>query len=191
MVNAERTRDTDTQGDDGASEQERHVDQMVLVLNANYEPLNVCTTRRAIGLMMSGKAELLLDGRGVIRTASLSFPRPSIVRMAYMVHRPRPRVKLTKREIFRRDDFTCQYCGQHSAVLTIDHIIPRHRGGTHSWENLVTACPACNRRKGGRTPQEAGMTLRRLPFEPSPSAEYLFGRVLESHAEWVEYLAGW
>jgi hypothetical protein len=75
------------------------VNQPVLVLNANYEPLNVCTTRRAVGLMMAGKAEMLLNGRGVIRTASSSFPRPSIVRLSYMVHRPRPRVKLTKREI--------------------------------------------------------------------------------------------
>ncbi len=163
----------------------------VLVLNANYEPLNVCTTRRAVGLMMTGKAVMLRDGRGDIHTASSAFPRPSIVRLSYMVHRPRPRVKLTKREIFRRDDYTCQYCGKQTTNLTIDHVIPRHRGGKHTWHNLVTACPACNRRKGGRTPLEAGMTLRRQPQEPHPSAEYLFGHMLSTHTDWAEFLIGW
>jgi 5-methylcytosine-specific restriction endonuclease McrA len=163
----------------------------VLVLNANYEPLNVCSTRRAIGLMMTGKAEMLLNGRGVIKTSSMSIPRPSIVRLSYMVHRPHPRVKLTKREIFRRDKYTCQYCGQRPAVLTIDHVLPRHRGGRHSWDNLVTACPTCNRRKGGRTPLEANMHLRNQPHEPGATAEYLFGRMLESRSEWGDYLNGW
>lgn len=167
------------------------MNEPVLVLNANYEPLNICTTKRAVGLMMTGKAELLVNGRGAIKTASLSFPRPSIVRLSYMVHRPRPRVKLTKREIFRRDRYACQYCGERAAILTIDHIVPRHRGGAHSWENLVTACPICNRRKGGRTPHEANMPLRSDPGEPSASAEYLFGRVLDTRAEWAEYIDGW
>lgn len=167
------------------------MNEPVLVLNANYEPLHICTTKRAVGLMMTGKAELLLDGRGAIRTASSSYPRPAIVRLSYMVHRPYPRVKLSKREIFRRDRFICQYCGEHSATLTIDHVIPRHRGGRHTWENLVTACPTCNRRKGGHTPQEAGMHLRTKPDEPRASAEYLFGRLLENHDEWAAYLQGW
>ena len=167
------------------------MDEPVLVLNANYEPLNVCSTKRAVGMMMTGKAELLLDGRGVIKTASSAYPRPSIVRLSYMVHRPRPRVKLTKKEIFRRDRYVCQYCGERPTVLTVDHIVPRHRGGAHTWENLVTACPACNRRKGGRTPHEAGMPLRNEPHEPSPSAEYMFGRILEFRREWAQYLNGW
>jgi 5-methylcytosine-specific restriction endonuclease McrA len=167
------------------------VNEPVLVLNANYEPLNVCTTKRAVGLMMTGKAELLLNGRGVIRTASSSFPRPSIVRLSYMVHRPRPKVKLTKREIFRRDNYTCQYCGKKTTKLTIDHVMPRHRGGEHSWSNLVAACPACNRRKGGRTPQEANMVLRTPPIEPNASAEYLFGYLLDSYSEWETYIQGW
>ena len=172
-------------------QQEDPVNEPVLVLNANYEPLHVCTTKRAVGLMMTGKAELLLDGRGIIRTASSSYPRPSIVRLSYMVHRPYPRVKLSKREIFRRDKFVCQYCGERSPVLTIDHVLPRHRGGRHTWENLVAACPTCNRRKGGRTPQEAAMHLRTQPSEPKASAEYLFGRLLENHDEWTAYLRGW
>jgi 5-methylcytosine-specific restriction endonuclease McrA len=167
------------------------VNEPVLVLNANYEPLNICTTKRAVGLMMTGKAELLLNGRGAIRTASSSFPRPSIVRLSYMVHRPRPRVKLTKREIFRRDSYTCQYCGKKTTKLTIDHVMPRHRGGEHTWTNLVAACPACNRRKGGRTPREANMALRTPPGEPSASAEYLFGYLLDSYSEWTDYIQGW
>ena len=108
------------------------MDDPVLVLNANYEPLNVCSTRRAIGLMMMGKATMLENGRGTIQSATRAFPRPSVVRLSYMVHRPRPRVKLNKREIFRRDNYTCQYCGKKTTNLTIDHVIPRHRGGEHS-----------------------------------------------------------
>jgi 5-methylcytosine-specific restriction endonuclease McrA len=167
------------------------VDEPVLLLNANFEPLNVCTMRRAVGLMMTGKAELLLNGRGVIRTTSSSLLRPSILRLAYMVHRPRQRVKLTKREIFRRDNHTCQYCGHKSSNPTIDHVMPRHRGGQHTWSNLVTACPACNRKKGGRTPQEAGMRLIRAPQEPHPSALYLFGHYLKDNEEWQIYIEGW
>jgi 5-methylcytosine-specific restriction endonuclease McrA len=108
-----------------------------------------------------------------------------------MVHRPRPKVKLTKREIFRRDNYTCQYCGKKTTKLTIDHVMPRHRGGEHSWANLVAACPACNRRKGGRTPQEANMSLRTPPTEPNASAEYLFGYLLDSYSEWESYIQGW
>jgi 5-methylcytosine-specific restriction endonuclease McrA len=167
------------------------VDDPVLVLNANYEPLNICTTKRAIGLMMTGKAMMLADGRGAIHTVSRSFARPSVVRLLYMVHRPRPRVKLTKREIFRRDNYTCQYCGRRMSHLTIDHIMPRHRGGRHSWQNLVSACPACNRRKGGRTPAEAGMALLSQPGEPNASAEYLFGHMVERYDEWQDFIQGW
>lgn len=167
------------------------LNEPVLVLNANYEPLSICTTRRAVGLMMLGKAEMIANGRGYIGTPSSSFPRPSIVRLSYMVHRPHPRVKLTKREIFRRDGYRCQYCGRSSGSLTIDHVIPRHRGGGHSWENLVTACSPCNRRKGGRTPREASMSLLNEPREPTASAEYLFGRMLEAHREWEQYIRGW
>ncbi|NDJ52820.1 MAG: HNH endonuclease [Chloroflexi bacterium] len=162
----------------------------VLVLNANYEPLNVCSMKRAVGLMMTGKAEMLVDGPGGIQTPSMTYPRPSIVRLAYMVNRPRPRVKLTKREIFRRDGYRCQYCGsKHN--LTIDHVFPRHRGGQHTWDNVVTACASCNRRKGGRTPEEANMALAKPVREPSPSAEYLFGKLIDERSEWATYIRGW
>jgi 5-methylcytosine-specific restriction endonuclease McrA len=97
----------------------------VLVLNASFEPLNVCTTRRAINLILSGKADLVMNGRGWIKTVSQSYPRPSIIRLEKMIKRPRPRIRLTKREILRRDEFTCQYCGYHTPYLTIDHIVLR------------------------------------------------------------------
>lgn len=163
----------------------------VLVLNANYEPLNVCSTRRALCLLVAGKAEMLLNGRGTVHTVRLALPRPSIIRLGYMIRRPRPRVRLTKREIFRRDDHACQYCGSRSGRLTIDHVLPRHRGGEHSWFNLVTACAECNLRKGGRTLKEASMRLRRPPSEPTATPTYLFARHLPSNEDWIEYLAGW
>lgn len=163
----------------------------VLVLNANFEPLNVCNTRRAIVLILSGKADLVLNGRGEIRTVSLSFPRPSIIRLEKMVKRPRPTVKLTKREVLRRDDYTCQYCGRRAASLTIDHILPRHLGGKHMWSNVVAACPNCNHRKGGRTIEQAQMRLLRLPTEPPSSAFYIFSRHLDQNSEWVDFIEGW
>jgi 5-methylcytosine-specific restriction endonuclease McrA len=163
----------------------------VLVLNANFEPINVCNTRRALGLIISGKASLVLNGRGEIKTISRSFPRPSIIRLDRMVRRPRPRVKLTKREILRRDNYTCQYCGKTFGYLTIDHVIPRRLGGQHAWENLVAACPACNHRKGGRTLEQAQMVLPRPPAEPPSSAVYIFGRHMDDNSDWQPFIDGW
>ena len=108
-----------------------------------------------------------------------------------MIKRPRPHVRLTKREVLRRDDYTCQYCGQHPSYLTIDHIIPRRLGGKHTWDNLVAACPACNHRKGGRTLEQAHMTLLRPPAEPPASAKYIFGRHLRENEEWLPFIEGW
>jgi 5-methylcytosine-specific restriction endonuclease McrA len=163
----------------------------VLVLNANFEPLNICTTRRAIGLVLGGKANLVLNGRGIIRTVSRSYPRPSIIRLDKMIKRPRPRIRLTKREILRRDDYTCQYCGRNLLYLTIDHVLPRRLGGQHSWENLVAACPPCNHLKGGRTIEQARMRLLRSPKEPPSSAIYLFARHLNKNEDWVPFIEGW
>ena len=163
----------------------------VLVLNANFEPINVCTTRRAVNLVLTGKATMVLNGRGEIKTVSRTFPRPSIIRLGRMIKRPRPQVRLNKREILRRDNYTCQYCGQQMSYLTVDHIIPRRLGGQHSWENLVAACPDCNHRKGGRTLEQANMHLLRPPGEPPASANYLFGRHLHSNLEWTPFVEGW
>lgn len=163
----------------------------VLVLNANYEPLNVCTTRRAVGLMISEKAHLIMNGRGVIKTVSISFPCPSIIRLSQMIKRPRPEIKLSKQEIFRRDKHTCQYCGNRGGNLTLDHKNPRRLGGQHTWDNLVTACSSCNHKKGGRTPEQANMKLGSRPFAPKATAKYIFGRYLTNNSEWDQFIEGW
>lgn len=167
------------------------MDKPVLVLNANFEPINVCGYQRALCLMLSEKATLILNGRGIIHTARATYPIPSIIRLQRMVHRPHVKVSLCRREIFRRDQFTCQYCGKKTLNLTIDHVQPKHLGGPHSWTNLVAACPTCNHRKGGRTLQESGMTLLRPPKEPSQAAEYIFAKFLDENAEWKNFLEGW
>jgi 5-methylcytosine-specific restriction endonuclease McrA len=167
------------------------MDRPVLVINGNYEPLNVCSTKRAMGLILAGKARVVENGRGVIHTISRTFERPSVVRLDYVVRRPRPRVRLSKREILRRDEHRCQYCGREGGTLTVDHVVPRHRGGGYCWENLVAACPQCNRRKGGRTLQQARMILARKPFEPRPTAKYIFGSYLVDNEEWIKYVEGW
>lgn len=163
----------------------------VLVLNANFEPIHVCNVRRAIGLITEEKATLVLNGRGYIRTVRTPVPCPSIIRLSKMIRRPHPIVKLSKQEIFRRDNYLCQYCGQHPPRPTVDHVMPRHMGGAHSWENLVTACPYCNHRKGGRTAEQAGMRLMKTPVRPPASAQYIFGRYLQHNEEWEAFVAGW
>jgi len=167
------------------------MDEPVLVLNANFEPIHVCNTRRAIGLILNGKADLVANGRGMIQTVSREFPRPSVIRLENMVHRPRIRVKLNRREIFRRDNYTCQYCGKQTPTLTIDHVIPRHLDGPHIWTNVVAACSACNHRKGGRRLDEAHMNLLHIPLEPPSSAMYIFGRHLDENQEWQTFIKGW
>lgn len=167
------------------------LNEPVLILNVNFEPLHVCNTKRALGLIISGKAEIVLNGRGVIRSSSAVFEAPSVIKLGYLVKRPRPRIALSKREVLRRDDFTCQYCGRRTRFLTIDHVIPRRLSGKHSWNNLVAACPPCNRRKGGKRPEDANMKLVRQPFEPKPTAPYRFGRHLKERADWVPFIKGW
>lgn len=163
----------------------------VLVLNANFEPINVCNTHRAITLVLSGKANLVMNGRGYIHTVNKAYPIPSVIRLIEMVRRPRARVKLTKREVLRRDNYTCQYCGKKFTTLTIDHVIPRHMGGKHTWNNLVTACQVCNHQKGGRTIEQAHMSLMHQPVEPPASARYIFARHLSENDEWVPFIEGW
>lgn len=165
----------------------------VLVLNQNYEPLNVCNARRALVLVDGGKAEVLEHGEHPIRTPHRLFARPSVIRLVYMIKRPRPRVRLSRREVFLRDHHACQYCGIRTRDLTLDHVIPRHRGGRHTWDNLVSACRACNHRKGGRTPEEARMSLRRSPREPHASSYYLFHQYLEnaSFRGWQKFIPEW
>jgi 5-methylcytosine-specific restriction endonuclease McrA len=163
----------------------------VLVLNQNYEPINVCNARRAVVLLNRGKAEILENGLGVLRSPSIAFPLPSVIRLVYLVRRPRPQMRLTRREVFMRDRYTCQYCGRQGRDLTLDHVFPRHRGGRHTWENLVAACKTCNHRKAGRTPGEARMDLVREPRQPHVSSYYVFYQYLDAQAEWRKFIPGW
>lgn len=165
------------------------VDANVLVLNTDYMPLNVCNVRRAVVLLEKQKALTVeLDG-AMIRSERKALRAPSVIRLAYHVKRPRPVVKLTRREILARDDHRCQYCGKHGADLTIDHVIPRHRGGQHTWDNVVTACKSCNHRKGGRTAAEAHMSMLRAPFRPPATPRYLFSSYIRSgERSWLKFL---
>jgi 5-methylcytosine-specific restriction endonuclease McrA len=165
------------------------VEHPCLVLNQSYEPLNVCRARRALSLIFSGKAEMLENGSGYIHTANAIFEIPSVIRLSNLVRRPHAQPKLTRVEIFNRDHYTCQYCGKQSHALTLDHVKPRHQGGPHTWENLVSACSYCNRHKAGRTPEEAHMKLLKIPVRPSGSIYLNIPfRFLESQEPWQKYL---
>lgn len=141
-------------------------DRQVLVLNNDYEPLNVCNVRRAVVLVLLGKAEVLHADGISLRTADRVIQVPSVVKLRYHVKRPLPELKLTRRTIFARDDHTCQYCGYRGKELTVDHVLPRRLGGSDDWENLVTCCRKCNLKKGDKPLHETGMTLLRHPRRP-------------------------
>jgi 5-methylcytosine-specific restriction endonuclease McrA len=142
------------------------MNEAVLLLNSTYEPLNVINVKRALRLVMSGKAgSVESDGLG-IRTISTTFPQPHVVKMAYYVRRPIQRVKFTKRTVLARDSYTCQYCGVQTRDLTLDHVLPKTLGGETIWTNVVAACRRCNGAKGGRTLKDSGFVLRRAPKEP-------------------------
>ena len=140
----------------------------MLVLNLNYVPVNVCSVRRAIVMVDKGKAELLEQHEGSLHTVSGEIEAPAIIRLVYLVKRPFLPRKLSKKEVFLRDRFTCQYCGKKAQDLTLDHVIPRRQNGAHTWENVVTACNRCNLHKAGHTPSEARMKLRTVPRAPRP-----------------------
>ncbi len=159
----------------------------VLVLNLNYVPINICNVRRAIILVVKGKAELLENNRGVLRTSSSEFDAPTIIRLVYLVKRPFLPRKLSKKEVFLRDRYTCQYCGKKNQDLTLDHVIPRRQHGPHTWNNVVAACSRCNLRKAGRTPVEARMLLVREPRAPDPNP-YLILQNRTILDEWRPYI---
>ncbi len=160
----------------------------VLVLNQNYEPLNICRARRAVVLMYLGKAEMLEDGAGFIHSVGQIFSVPSVIRLAYMIKRPRSERRLTRLEVFNRDQYICQYCGKENRQLTLDHVIPRYRGGEHTWENVVSACIPCNRHKAGRTPEQAGMRLVRRPSPPRDKLPFYIPLHLKRQLQWQKYL---
>jgi 5-methylcytosine-specific restriction endonuclease McrA len=162
----------------------------VLVLNASYEPLHIVSVRRAVVLLLKEKAQIVEAAESVLRSERQSLPRPLVIRLVTYIRIPRRwRPPVSRRAILARDQYTCQYCGSQPgrSSLTVDHVVPRSRGGTKDWENLVAACQTCNRRKGGRRPSEAGMDLITTPVAP----KYLALAIVESgfgHESWDKYL---
>ncbi len=159
----------------------------VLILNQDYRPIGVSSVQRAVTLVLLEKAELVTEKpTRQIRASDFVFPYPSIIRLRKYVSVPYRNVILSRKNVLRRDGFRCQYCGA-THRLTIDHVLPRSRGGQDLWENLVAACMPCNNRKGNRTPEEAGLLLRNKPFRPS---HVLFIRdfVGQLEEEWKPFL---
>jgi 5-methylcytosine-specific restriction endonuclease McrA len=139
----------------------------VLVLNQDYSAITVCSVQKAFLLVFLKKAELITAAQHAgLRTVSKEYPMPSVVRLINYVSIPYKGVMLTRQNVFKRDGHSCQYCGSEKD-LTLDHLIPRSKGGKSSWNNLVTACKRCNARKGDFTPEQAGLQLRIKPFRPS------------------------
>ncbi|MGI8428052.1 MAG: HNH endonuclease [Solirubrobacteraceae bacterium] len=142
----------------------------MLVLNATYEPINVCTVRRAVVLLLKEKAEIIERGDWELHSATATVTRPVVIRLVSYVRVPRDsrRRRITRRAVFARDDWTCQYCGARSN-LTVDHVVPRSKGGALSWDNIVASCAPCNRRKGDALPRQVGMQLLNQPRIPNPN----------------------
>ncbi|MBV6645680.1 MAG: HNH endonuclease [Cyclobacteriaceae bacterium] len=159
----------------------------VLVLNQDYSPLSLCSAERAFLLIYLRKAELINEVDELsLRSVSKSYPFPSVIRIFSYINIPYRGVVLSRHNVFKRDMNECQYCGSRQN-LTLDHLIPKSKGGKSSWMNLVTACKPCNSKKGDFTPEEVGLKLRRKPKKPS----YLtFLRNLNGNArqDWLQYL---
>jgi 5-methylcytosine-specific restriction endonuclease McrA len=160
----------------------------VLVLNATYEPLHFTNARRAITLLLAGKAEAVEGSPRVVRSPSTSFTLPAVIRLALYIRKPfMERVAFNKKNILRRDGYTCQYCNRRGERLTVDHVVPRSRGGETTWTNVVAACLRCNLRKGNRLPEEVGMRLLRPPAHP----RFVVATHLLKHPEAPSLLDSW
>lgn len=163
----------------------------VLILNQTFEPLQVCSARRAVILLFTGKAERVEDTTRVIRSPSTTLTLPSVIRLHHFIRKPiPPTLSFNKKNILKRDAYTCQYCGRNGGErMTIDHVIPKSLGGRTVWENVVSACRSCNLKKGNKTAGEAGMRLFRNPTRPA-SVSYLGILAHASHhlTIWSKYL---
>ena len=144
----------------------------VLVLNASYEPVNVCTERRAVVMIFKGIARMEEHNGHMLHSARITMHAPSVIRLVEYIHIPYKSRSLSRKNILLRDHSTCQYCGRQftPSELTLDHVLPRSRGGGNTWLNTVAACGRCNQRKGDRTPAEARMPLRWTPTAPGWAA---------------------
>lgn len=161
----------------------------VLVLNASYEPINVCTVRRATVLVLKQRAEIIEESEWALHAESFTMPRPLVIRLTTYVRIPRDAHsrKITRRAVFARDRWTCQYCGAERAALTVDHVVPRSKGGGSTWDNIVTCCAPCNRRKGDRLPTEANMHPLRQP-KPPHSTIFVHVATPRIPEAWAQYL---
>lgn len=158
-----------------------------LVLNATYEPLSIVSARRAVCLVLSEKADMIEHDGSDVRAARFSMKSPLVIRLRYVVKVPyQRRTSLSRHAIFARDSHRCQYCGGHAD--SIDHVMPRSRGGMHVWENVTAACRPCNLTKRDRTPEEAGMRLASKPRAPRELA-WIVLAVPRVPEEWKPYLA--
>jgi 5-methylcytosine-specific restriction endonuclease McrA len=156
-----------------------------LVLNATDVPLAVLSARRAVVLVLKEKADVIESNGAIFRSEHVHLDAPSVVRLRRFVKVPyRHQAPLTRRGVFARDAYACQYCG--SGAENLDHVLPRSRGGLHVWENVVAACRRCNAKKMDRTPAEAGFTLARTPFAPSDGFRLTLGTL---EPGWDAYLA--
>ncbi len=160
----------------------------VLMLNQNYEPLTVCSAKRAIVLLFQGKAEMIESADGLnIRTVHNAYSLPSVVRLWQYRRVPFKRIMLTRKNIITRDSHRCQYCAASRGPMTVDHVMPKTRKGADSWENMVCACVRCNNRKGDRTPDEAGLTLKKKPTRPS-HIHFIQRYIGVADQRWRQYL---
>ncbi|OGU56294.1 MAG: HNH endonuclease [Ignavibacteria bacterium RBG_13_36_8] len=160
----------------------------VLLLNQSYEPLTICNVKKAMILMFLGKAELVSDNnQKAIRTVAKIFPWPSVIRLKSYIKLPYKKIILTRKNILKRDGHRCGYCGRGDLPLTIDHIIPKSRGGDDSWENLVSACLPCNNKKGDQTPEEANISLKVKPYIPN-HIMFIRNTVSRLDDNWKPYL---
>ena len=163
----------------------------VLILNQTFEPLQVCSARRAVVLLFAGKAERVEDGHRVFRSPSIAVVIPSVIRLHRYILRPvRPAISFTKKNILKRDGYTCMYCGRNGGErMTIDHIVPKSLGGRTIWENVVSACRPCNLKKGNKSLNETGMRLLHKPFRPrSASVLGILAHASLQHERWRKYL---
>ena len=163
----------------------------VLVLNASYEPINICAARRALVLVLKGVASAEETSAQVIHSSRRQVPLPSVIRLLEYRRIPHQTRALSRKNILMRDRYTCQYCYRTlpSCELTLDHVVPRSRAGETTWENLVACCHPCNNRKGNRTPDEAGMKLTRAPRPFSlHTSRHLMRLLAKSDDQWQKYL---
>jgi 5-methylcytosine-specific restriction endonuclease McrA len=163
----------------------------VLVLNASYEPINICAARRALVLVLKGVASAEEETMIAVHSARAHVRLPSVIRLLEYRRIPRQTRALSRKNILMRDRYTCQYCHRvlASADLTLDHVVPRSRSGESAWENLVACCHGCNNRKGSRTPEEAGMKLARQPKPFSlHTSRHLMRMLGKGEAQWRKYL---